>query len=55
MTREYYQRVREQEHARLAALPDVGARLDEASALLDMLVLSDFEEFLTVPAGRLLA
>ena len=55
MTREYYQRVREQELVRLAALPEVGARLDEAAALLDMLVLSDFEEFLTVPAGRLLA
>jgi hypothetical protein len=29
-------------------------RLADAAALLDGLVLGDFEDFLTVPAGRLL-
>ena len=54
MTREYYLRVREQELSRLAALPDRGARLEEAAALLDALVVGEFEEFLTIPGSRLL-
>ncbi len=55
MTREYYLRVRAEEHARLAAGTLAGARLDEAAALLDALVLSEaFEEFLTVPGYELL-
>ncbi len=55
MTREYYLRVRTDELARLRALPDAGARLDAAAALLDVLVAGEeFEEFLTVPGARLL-
>ncbi len=55
MTREYYLRVRSEELERLSALPDAGARLTEAAALLDALVLAEsFEEFLTVPGYALL-
>ena len=54
MTREYYLEVRETELARITAMPDAGARLAEAAALLDTLVAGEFEEFLTLPAGRLL-
>ena len=54
MTREYYLEVRETELARITAMPDAGARLTEAAALLDTLVAGEFEEFLTLPAGRLL-
>jgi malate synthase len=54
MTREYYLQVREEELTRLLTQPDVGARLEEAAALLDTLVAGEFEEFLTVPGGRLL-
>jgi malate synthase len=54
MTREYYLEVREEELTRLLAQPDAGARLEEAAALLDTLVAGEFEEFLTVPGGRLL-
>ena len=54
MTREYYQRVRAEELTRLQGeMPD-GHRLNEAAALLDSLVLGEFEEFLTVPGYRLL-
>ena len=31
-----------------------GARWDDAAALLDVLVLGDFQEFLTIPGYRLL-
>jgi malate synthase len=56
MTREYYLRVRGEELARLSVLPGAGPRLEEAAALLDMLVAGDsFEEFLTVPGSMLLA
>ena len=55
MTREYYLRVRNAELERLSARPDRGARLAEAAALLDVLVLGDeFEDFLTVPGSKLL-
>ncbi|MDB4879783.1 MAG: malate synthase [Gemmatimonadetes bacterium] len=54
MTREYYQRVRADTLGRLQSAPDPGARLADAAALLDALVLGPFEEFLTVPGYRLL-
>ena len=54
MTREYYLKVRSAELARLEAMPEAGARLAEAAALLDTLVEGEFEEFLTVPGSRLL-
>jgi malate synthase len=54
MTREYYLQVRETELARLKTMPDAGARLPEAAALLDLLVEGEFEEFLTAPGARLL-
>jgi malate synthase len=56
MTREYYQRVRAEELARLdGALGDAAnPRLRDAAGLLDALVLGEFEEFLTLPGYRLL-
>ena len=54
MTHDWYIRVREAELSRLQSLPGAGTRLDEAAALLDSLVLGEFEEFLTVPGARLL-
>jgi malate synthase len=54
MTREYYLKVRQAELARLVAGPDGALRLHEAAGLLDVLVLENFEEFLTVPGVRLL-
>ena len=56
MTREYYQRVRSEELARLegGAAAAGHTRLHDAAALLDALVLGDFEEFLTLPGYRLL-
>ena len=54
MTREYYLAVRDAELERLKAAGSPEQRLDEASALLDVLVLEDFEEFLTTSGGRLL-
>ena len=57
MTREFYQRVRAEELARLDATADAGNRLKEAAALLDTLVLGDgreFEEFLTIPGYEVL-
>jgi malate synthase len=53
MTREYYLAVRTAELARLKE-SSREHRLDEAAALLDVLVLEDFEEFLTVSGSRLL-
>ena len=55
MSRDYYLRVREEELTRLRSLPDAGARLADAAALLDTLVVGEFQEFLTIPASRLLA
>jgi malate synthase len=54
MSHDYYLRVRDEELTRLRALPDAGARLVEAAALLDSLVIGEFTEFLTIPGGRLL-
>ena len=54
MTREYYQRVRSEELSRLQGEMPAGHRLNEAAALLDSLVLGEFEEFLTLPGYRLL-
>ena len=54
MTREYYLSVRTAELDRLLAAHRPGNRLKQAGALLDMLVLEDFEEFLTLPGARLL-
>jgi len=54
MTREYYQRVRGETLARLQGSGEGGARLADAAALLDTLVLGPFEEFLTIPGYRLL-
>jgi malate synthase len=56
ITREYYQRVRAEELARLEASAEGGSRIKEAAALLDALVLGDgeFEEFLTIVGYRVL-
>ncbi len=54
MTREYYLAVRTAELERLKADGAPGSRLEEAAALLDVLVLEDFEEFFTLPGVRLL-
>ncbi|MDB4885495.1 MAG: malate synthase, partial [Gemmatimonadetes bacterium] len=56
MTREYYQRVRGEVLATLesGAASESAPRLRDAAALLDTLVLGDFEEFLTIPGYRLL-
>ena len=44
----------EEELERLRALPDAGARLSDAAALLDALVVGDFVEFLTIPGSLLI-
>ena len=54
MTREYYRRVRAEELARLQASADAVSRITDAAALLDALVLNDFEEFLTVIGYKVL-
>jgi malate synthase len=54
MTREYYQRVRAEELARLQRDADGVSRITDAAALLDALVLGEFEEFLTVVGYRVL-
>ncbi|MDQ2665803.1 MAG: malate synthase A [Gemmatimonadota bacterium] len=54
MTREHYLDVRESELRRLTQTAQRNNQLREAAALLDMLVLEDFEEFLTLPGVRLL-
>jgi malate synthase len=54
MTREYYQRVRAEELARLQQGADAVSRVTDAAALLDALVLGEFEEFLTVVGYRVL-
>jgi malate synthase len=47
MTREYYQRVREEELKRIVDIEPAG-RFQEAAALLDALVLGEPVEFLTL-------
>jgi malate synthase len=54
MTREYYQRVRAEELSRLQEHADAVSRITDAAALLDALVLGEFEEFLTVVGYRVL-
>ena len=54
MTREYYQRVRAEVLARLQEDADAVSRITDAAALLDALVLGEFEEFLTVVGYRVL-
>jgi malate synthase len=54
MTREYFQRVRAEELARLQATADAVSRITDAAALLDALVLGEFEEFLTVRGYQVL-
>ena len=54
MTREYYQRVRAEELARLQASAGAVSRVTDAAALLDALVLGEFDEFLTVVGYRVL-
>ena len=54
MTREYYQRVRAEELARLQDGADAVSRITDAAALLDALVLGEFEEFLTVVGYQVL-
>ena len=54
MTREYYQRVRAEELARLQRDAGAVSRITDAAALLDALVLGEFEEFLTVVGYRVL-
>ena len=55
VTRELYQAIRDEERAKLGAVGDApGARLKEAAEILDLLVLGDFPEFLTLAAYSLL-
>ena len=54
MTREYFQRVRAEELARLQSSADAVSRITDAAALLDALVLGEFEEFLTVVGYQVL-
>ena len=50
-----YKDVRDRALARLRSDEQPGAKWSDAAALLDTLVLGDFQEFLTVPGYRLLA
>jgi malate synthase len=54
ITAELYRRVREEELTPLLASAQ-GSRWQEAAALLDELVLGEFQEFLTIPGYRRLA
>ena len=54
MTHDYYQRVRSEVLARLQSGADAVSRITDAAALLDALVLGEFEEFLTVVGYRVL-
>jgi malate synthase len=54
MSAQGYRDTRERVHARLRDGADPEARWDDAAALLDLLVLGEFEEFLTVPGYKLL-
>jgi malate synthase len=55
MSAQGYRDLRERVLAGLRASAETGARWDDAAALLDVLVLGEFEEFLTIPAYRLIA
>lgn len=54
MTAERYRDVREDVVAGLRRSAATGSRLDDAAALLDELVLGEWQDFLTVPGYRLL-
>jgi malate synthase len=54
MSAQGYKDLREAVLARLREASDDTARWEDAAAVLDYLVLGDFEEFLTIPAARLL-
>ncbi|MDQ3950974.1 MAG: malate synthase A, partial [Gemmatimonadota bacterium] len=49
---ELYRKVREEELASLLASAQQGSRWQDAAALLDELVLGEFQEFLTIPGYR---
>jgi malate synthase len=52
VTAELYRNVREEELVPLLASADRGSRWHDAAALLDELVLGEFQEFLTLPGYR---
>jgi malate synthase len=52
MSAEVYQRVRDEELARLKRKASEDARFDDAAELLDAMVLGDFEDFLTLPGYK---
>jgi malate synthase len=54
MTASVYRRVREEVVAELLKSTTPDSRLDDASALLDELVLGEWQDFLTIPGYRLL-
>jgi malate synthase len=54
MTREYYQRVRAETLDALEREGQEGARFTDAAALLDTLVLGEWEDFLTLVAAPVL-
>ena len=54
MSAQGYKDMREKVLDRLRASASSDARWDDAAALLDLLVLGDYEDFLTVPGYRLL-
>jgi len=54
MSRDFYLRIRKEVLEQLLAQPNAGTELSAAAALLDTLVEGEFEDFLTVPGGKLL-
>jgi malate synthase len=52
VTAELYRKVREEELAPLLASADGSSGMQDAAALLDELVLGEFQEFLTIPGYR---
>jgi hypothetical protein len=55
MSEQGYKETRERVLERLRAHGSDGARWDEAAALLDLLVLGDYQDFLTLPGYKLLS
>jgi malate synthase len=55
MSEQGYKETRERVLERLRAERPDGAKWDEAAALLDLLVLGDYQDFLTLPGYKLLA
>ncbi|MDB4907485.1 MAG: malate synthase [Gemmatimonadetes bacterium] len=54
MSANVYREVRDREQAALVQASAPGSRVHDAAALLDQLVLGDFQDFLTVPGYRML-